>query len=395
LDSSYKQVSKFGAANNLDGDLHEFRITPEGTALITIYDIIPADLTALGHKADGSIWDCVVQEIDLESGNALFQWRASEHHELTETLREIPNDDPFDWYHINSIDKDIHGNYLVSSRYLHAITYISGATGEIIWILGGKKNMFTDLSSGRATDFLFQHDARWQDDYTTITLFNNGAEDGHLVNPSRGMRIKIDQVAMTAELINEYMNPNHIFGVSQGSMQVLPNSNVLLGYGNSGAMTEYSANGTVICDVHWGPQDWFTSGDIQSYRTYKFDWIGRPDSQPDAELVVAEDGSSVTFYVSWNGDTEVKSWHLESTDGVEEGIWRKVGAVQRIGFETALAIKSTELPFVRASGVDSQGNVLATTNPWNWKQEKVCLMALSHAKKVKLLNFSRSGHRRV
>jgi hypothetical protein len=277
---------------------------------------------------------------------------------------------------MNSIDKDPKGNYIVSSRFLHTVTYISGETGEIIWVLGGKRNNFKDLSDGAATGFMYQHDARWQDDYTTITLFDNGAEDGHWVEPyTRGMRIKIDQEAMTAELVNEYVNPNHIFAISQGSLQVLPNSNVLMGYGNTGAMTEYAANGTVLCDVHFGPQAWFGAGDIQSYRTYKFDWVGRPDTKPDVQILPSEDGSNLTsLYVSWNGDTEVRRWILQATNDVEDERWKVIDDEERDGFETQLTIKSDAPHYVRVKGVDGNGKYLVESDPWNWRQEKVCFI---------------------
>jgi hypothetical protein len=342
--------------------------------LITVYQVIDGDLTPFGHEADGKVWDCLIQEIDLDTGNLVFQWRASEHHELTETMRDVPNPDPFDFYHINSIDKDPKGNYLVSSRYLHTVTYISGETGEIIWVLGGKRNNFTDLSDGKATGFMYQHDARWDDDYTTITIFDNGAEDMHLVEPyTRGIRVKIDQVAMTAKLVNEYVNPNHIYGMSQGSLQVLPNGNVLMGYGNTGAMTEYSSNGTVLCDLHFDPQAWFGSGDIQSYRTYKFDWVGRPNTKPDVQIEASEDPESnlTSLYVSWNGDTEVRRWMLEGTDDVERGLWKAIIGEKRDGFETQLVIPSGSPHFVRARGLDKDGRVLGESDAWNWRQKRV------------------------
>lgn len=369
-------MHKFGGFNGLGGDLHEFRITPEGTAMITLYEIIDADLTPFGHEADGKIWDCLIQDIDLATGKLLFQWRASEHHELTETLRKIPNDDPFDWHHINSVDKDHKGNYLVSSRYLHAVTYISGETGEIIWVLGGKRNSFTDLSDGKATKFWFQHDARWQDDYTTITIFDNGGDDFGKVEPyTRGLRVKLDQVAMTAELVTEYVNPNHIFGMSQGSLQVLPTGNVLLGYGNTPAMTEYAFNGTVLCDVHFGPQSWFGSSDVMSYRTFKFDWVGRPDTKPDVLIERSGDaegesgnGNLMSVFVSWNGDTEVRRWVLEGTDDVERGRWKDVADEARDGFETQLLIQSDDPRYVRVRGFDRNGNILGESDIWDWRE---------------------------
>ena len=244
--------------------------------------------------------------------------------------------------------------------------------------------MFRDLSDGKALGFMYQHDARWQDDYTTITIFDNGAEDNHYVEPySRGIRIRVDQAAMTVELLTEYINPQHIYGMSQGSMQVLPNGNVLLGYGNTGAMTEFAANGTVLCDVHFGPQAWFGSGDIQSYRTFKFDWVGRPDSKPDVAVVVddqdedlaaaANSGGNLTttsFYVSWNGDTEVRRWVLEGTDNVDGGKWTVLDDVQRDGFETRFVMGAAYPHFVKAKGLDRNRKVLTETESWNWKQRK-------------------------
>jgi hypothetical protein len=58
---------------------------------------------------------------------------------------------------MNSIQKDELGNYLVSARYTHTITYIDGNTSAIVWILGGKRNTFEDLSNGRskATDIAY------------------------------------------------------------------------------------------------------------------------------------------------------------------------------------------------------------------------------------------------
>ncbi len=142
----------------LDGDLHDFRITEEGTAIFTVYQVVTTDLNSLGkHLPNGEVWDCLIQEIDLATGELIFQWRALDHYAVTDTYRDIGDDGPigraFDFFHMNSITKDLKGNYLTSSRYMHSITYINGKTGEVIWVLGGKRNMFKDLSKGKATNF--------------------------------------------------------------------------------------------------------------------------------------------------------------------------------------------------------------------------------------------------
>ncbi|POR37738.1 Uncharacterized protein TPAR_02080 [Tolypocladium paradoxum] len=369
LDETYSLRRKFEAANGLEGDLHDFRITKQGTALMTVYDVRDHDLSALG-KATGPIWDCLIQEVDMATGALVFEWRASEHLDVAHTHRDIggegePGAAAFDWFHLNSIDKDPRGNYLVSSRYLHSVTYIHGRSGEVLWVLGGKGNMFRDLSGGNATNFAFQHDARWDNDYAEITLFDN-SDVGQLSERSnpRGMRIRVDQEAMTATLLAEYKNPRRIPAESQGSMQTLPGGNVVVGFGFTGAYTEFSRAGTPLCDTHYGPETGFGSGDVQSYRVLKFAWRGFPATDPD--LAVARDDARVwRAYASWNGATEVTRWVLQGADDEEPGArgWSVVETRPRDGFETDFVLEAGHPRYLRVVGLDCKGNALGTSLP--------------------------------
>src|ERR687886_2311845 len=65
FDNSYQEIARVRAANGLQGDLHEFLITPEDTALLTAYAPAKADLSSIGGAKDGPVWDCVAQEIDI------------------------------------------------------------------------------------------------------------------------------------------------------------------------------------------------------------------------------------------------------------------------------------------------------------------------------------------
>jgi hypothetical protein len=56
-DTSYRKIADVQAGNHLVGDIHEFRITPQDTALITIYRRRPADLSSVGGAKDGQIYD--------------------------------------------------------------------------------------------------------------------------------------------------------------------------------------------------------------------------------------------------------------------------------------------------------------------------------------------------
>jgi len=245
---------------------------------------------------------------------------------------------------------------------MHTIAYISGVSGEILWILGGKRNNFTDLSDGQATNFAYQHDARFLS-VNTITLFDNGAEDNHLVSEySRGMKILLDFENMTAKLLASYVNPNKIHGVSQGGMQVLSKGDVLVGYGNSAAWTQFDGEGKVLCDVHYGPMSGFGGGNIQSYRVQKFRWVGNPSTKPDVRVIEDQTSNKTMVYVSWNGATEVVQWILQGVEENEKGLksWTDVQVVDRNGFETSFDLQ-IKLRYLRVIGVDKDENSLGTS----------------------------------
>lgn len=61
----------------------------------------------------------------------------------------------------------------MAGRYSNAVTYFNGTSGKALWHLGGKNNSFKDASWGRATKFVDPHMARFDDNRTAITLFDN------------------------------------------------------------------------------------------------------------------------------------------------------------------------------------------------------------------------------
>ncbi|KAK4619493.1 hypothetical protein CLAFUW4_11204 [Fulvia fulva] len=362
-DKHYNLVRNTSASNNLSADLHSFSITPENTVLLTIYEKVETDLAGiLGQPSrfKQCMWDCLFQEFDLETGEVVFQWRASEHFEQKESYishRPATEYDPWDMLHINMVEKDVAGNYLVSLRHLRCIAYISGEIGEVLWKLGGKRNMFEDLSGGEATNFVGQHDAHWDIVGQYITLFDNRADwQDEAEHVSKGKRIEIDTDKMTAKLNITYVHPENIFTFSQGSYQTLPNGNVLLGYGYTGALAEFAANGTLLCDAYLQPSSRFSSEEVQSYRNLKLNWTGIPTTLPSVVL------ENRTLYVSWLGSTEVRSWALQdSSDGDNDfGI---VLEEPKSGFETGVILEH-DLPlrrYVRLVALDIDRRELAAS----------------------------------
>ena len=291
---------------------------------MTAYTREPADLSTIGGPEEGWILESSFQEVVIETGELLFQWHASKHHGLDEVLRPFEGGESpssaFDWYHINSVDKDDEGNYYISARYLNTVTCVNPRS-NIKWILGGRRNSFTDLSDGAATDFMWQHDAKLRGN-GKMTIFDNEKSEKtkEKIGYSRGMLISLDCEDMTATLIAEFFSPHRILAQSQGSTQIIPETgNAVVGWGFIPAYTEFTPDGRVMCNARFGPPSWaFRAGLVTSYRTFKsLTWVGLPNSPPDIYFRL----SDRKLYVSWNGATEVDSWILQGADfaGVREG----------------------------------------------------------------------------
>lgn len=113
FDSQYKlkySVTPLGAFSGRLADQHECHFTEEGTALISVYEKIPYDLTPVGGARDGTLLDSLFQEIDPRTGELICQWRASEHYWIEDSVFKLMSEpDVPDFYHINSVEKVSYG----------------------------------------------------------------------------------------------------------------------------------------------------------------------------------------------------------------------------------------------------------------------------------------------
>lgn len=342
-DTSYNVLHRVKAANGQQGDLHDFLITKQGTAYFTVAQQIPFDLTPLGGPANGTLIDSVIQEVDIASGRLLFEWHSTDHLSLDETYQPVA-DGPFDFSHVNSIDVDADGNLLVSARHTWTIYKIDRRSGDIIWRLGGKKNTF---KLGPGVQFSWQHHARWQG-HGALTLFDN-ADNGrvHEEPASRGLRLVLDQTAMTAALDKQYPQPNKLLAKAMGSVQPLADGGAMVGWGSASRFSEFAPDGNVRFDAG------FTGGGT-TYRAFRNRWTGTPKAPPDL-AVNALNGVKHAF-VSWNGATKVTHWRLLA--GTREASLKPVRVVARKGFETSMRLP-TGGAFVAVEAVDAKGKTLA------------------------------------
>ena len=389
VDESYAEVARVRAGNGLAGDLHEFITTPEGTALFTVYAQRPnpeatpgasstpgvsvataSPLQPPGVSVSGSpgassaassaaspssppgaiLLESIVQEVDLATGRLLFEWRSADHVSPKESYVGPSGGQPFDYFHVNSIDVDTDGNLLISARHTWAVYKIDRHTGQVIWRLGGK---MSDFQMGPGTQFAWQHDARRQPD-GSLTLFDDGSNGSKPPTEvfSRGLVLDLNESLHKATLRQAYAHPGGILAMSQGSMQALSNGNVLVGWGDQPWFTEFAADGSLVLDGR------LPDGST-SYRAVRYLWRGRPADAPAIATAHGDPGST-TVFASWNGSTEVASWVVlggDSPDGLAE-----IGSGPRSGFETSIDVPGRPSVVV-VKALDSSGAVLAQSSP--------------------------------
>ena len=346
---NYRTIAEVKAGNGDQADLHEFQITPQGTALLTSYDPIYCDLAPYGGRSDSAVTDSLFQEIDIKTGLVMFEWTSLDHVALSESYTPAAAGStqwPFDFFHLNSINLDPDGTLLVSSRNTWAADDIDPGTGQVRWTLGGKNSTFVE---GLGALTAFQHDARpvGPDLYT---VFDNGASPP--IHPqSRGVVLDVDPGTDSVSVRSQFLFPGHrLLADSQGDMQALPNGDWFVGWGAQPDFSEFSAKGRLLFDAS------LPSG-YESYRSLRFSWNATPATRP-ALAVSATPGGRGVAYASWNGATGVAKWEL--LEGSSRSRMVRVEVVRRTDFETAFALgprRSGRLVEVRALG--ASGAVLA------------------------------------
>lgn len=260
--------------------------------------------------------------------------------------------------HLNSVDKNADGDYLVSARNTNCIYKISGRDGSIIWRLGGRDSSF--ILNG--FNFSSQHDARFRKENSTTTIisFLNNASDGtnSSADTSSALFVALETSTspMTARVINHYDRPDKNLTHLRGNVQLLPNSNVFVGWSTNGYISESTPTGECVLEAR------FASMRFANYRAYKFNFTSSPSEPPTLKAFAfgAPPGTiSTIFYVSWNGATEVASWNFYGSKDPAAGLIL-VGRVPKSGFETMFTFAGY-IPNVFAEAVDADGRVLGTS----------------------------------
>jgi hypothetical protein len=343
---TYQPIAEVRAGHGYRADLHEFTILPDGDALITADLPVKADLSAVGGSRDGKLLDSVIQEVNIATGQVVWEWHAYGHVPLTDSYAGKPGNSAYDFFHLNSVQLLRGDKLLVSARNTWTIYEIDMRTGRTRWRLGGKRSTF-DVGPG--ANFEWQHDARIQTD-GTLTLFDNGGGLYKSEKQSRALRLRLSYSAHTATLLSAFTNSTRLLSLTQGNVQVLPDGNTFVSWGQEPYFAEFSKSGLQLFSLHFRYP-------LQSYRGYRFPWWGRPTGWPPS-LAASTRGGRSTVYASWNGATGIAAWQVFA--GASPSALAPAGRFPDAGFETAMSVPSAG-PYFAVRALDINGRVIGTS----------------------------------
>jgi hypothetical protein len=268
----YQQIATVNAGNGYSADGHEFLITPWNTALILAYTTATANLTSIGGPADQAVIDGVVQEIDIKTGRVLFQWNSADHVPYSASEQPLPSSPstPWDWFHINAVHLDSHGNLLIDARDTWATYDVNRFTGNVNWVLGGKDSTFTEQAApGQTLDsageiFAWQHDPEALSD-NLYTFFDDESSGTPLLPYSRAVYVKLNFRTKVATLIQSDNQPEGQAAAAEGNAQTTRGGDLFVGWGVLPFISEFSPGGQLL----WNAE--FPTG-VNTYRAYLLPW---------------------------------------------------------------------------------------------------------------------------
>ncbi len=350
VNQHYQPVASVHAPPGFAMDFHDIQLTNHGTAYVIADRLVNVSLTCCGGASNGDIYDEVIFELSVKTGRVLWGWDPLKHVPLRDSYTVPPSDhSAWDPYHINSIAFSASGNVIVSMRNTWAAYWINRYStkenGSVFAILGGRRSTF---KLGPNAQFAWQHDVLPEAN-GDVSIFDDEATPA-VGKQSRGLVLALSFSGHTATVVQEYVLPQHAYTGSQGNLQVLPNGNLLVGWGQLPYISEYDPEGYLLyLAAYPGPDE--------SYRAFRSPWIGLPLTRPALKVLI--EGTGVRAYASWNGATQVTSWQLWA--GASPAELTAAGPpVPREQFETMLA--STELTsWYAVQAFSAKGRVLGTS----------------------------------
>jgi hypothetical protein len=294
--------------------------------------------------------DSIIQEVDIQTGQVLWEWHSLGHIPLRAS-HEPPRDSgrPWDYFHLNSIQRLPSGNLLISARNTWAVYAISKHTGEVLWTLGGKHPSF---KMGPGTNFEWQHDARMHPG-GILSLFNDAAlPQEEAQSSAMWLRLTRTPGAMSASLVRRVTHSPPLLSSVTGNVQTLPDGNSFVGWGSQPDFSEYTPSGRQIFNGS------LPLG-MDSYRALRFRWSALPATRPAMATRPGPQGS-VSVYASWNGATGIKYWRV--LGGPRPDALARLGQARSQGFETRIRLPNKPR-YLAVQALDAHRHVLGSSQP--------------------------------
>ena len=273
MDSTYAVIDSFQMKNGYETDFHEFKLLPNGHAMMMSYHNVSFDMSKIipGGNTNVILVIDIIQEQDKDK-NVVFEWRDIDYMPITETETDLTQARVHPRT-VNGFDLDDDGNILASLRELSSIIKISRETGEIMWRMGktGDYTYFDDHAENVPYYHARQHNVKRLPN-GNISIFDNG--EFHTPPYSRGVEYKVDEVNKTSTLVSEFRYPNgNIFTATAGNAEKLPNGGWFIGYGALHPLlspvkrniVESHPDGTIAFELS-------LPLNILAYRASKFPW---------------------------------------------------------------------------------------------------------------------------
>ena len=216
---------------------HDIRMDKNHHIYTLFRDPKPYDMRQVGGVGlDTLVGDGIV--VMDTTGKVLRNWSAWKEWDI--------KNDPYitrfayDRFHMNALNFDKDGNYLVSVSIEDQIWKINAKTGKIMWKLGKNGDFKMDSSAY----FSFQHSVNINSD-GDLMLFDNSL----VKNQSRGLSFSLDTVNMVATTKIDAPLPKSKYTSRMGNSYLLPNRNLLQVSSKTGAVFVTDLKGEILWEL--------------------------------------------------------------------------------------------------------------------------------------------------
>lgn len=256
VDNTLRLTDTFSVQAPYQTDFHEGYQTSGRRYFVLGTEIRTVNMSEViqGASESAQVIGCVIQEFDRR-GRRTFEWRSLDHISPSESTYDIDlTHNRIDYIHANAIIEDSSRNIILSCRNLDQIIKIDRSSGSIIWRLGGSTAHRNDFTFANDTvdgfvGFSHQHAPLFTRKGELLVFDNGNLKTNQM---SRVVAYDLNETTLTATKTWEYVHPTAMFSPTMGSVQELPNGNILIGWGTAQTglvATEVDRTGMIHSEV--------------------------------------------------------------------------------------------------------------------------------------------------